>query len=332
MLTRRNIAAGLGLSLAARPALAGQITPVSLSQTPPLVATPKAPVVDPPLLVLDASLDEDARMTVPVVINGQGPFEFVVDTGADRSVLTPGIAERLALPAGPDVIVHGVSGSVTSPTVRVEALRTGDARLANVTLPVLPYERVGADGLLGVDILEGRNVIIDFAKKQLEVRRSQKMEEMTRSPREVSVVADQKFGRLTLADSRIGGARSLAFIDSGGGVSIGNMALARAIAARKRRSPDLVQPARLLTAGGEMQLGEFRIVPSIVLGDLRITNIPMAFADLHIFDLWSLNNRPAALLGVDVLRLFARVELDFGVGRVLFRLGEGGLTAPTWNA
>ncbi|MGH1556665.1 hypothetical protein ACRAWD_00365 [Caulobacter segnis] len=108
--------------------------------------------------------------------------------------------------------------------------------------------------------------------------------------------------------------------------------MARAIAARRRRSSDIVQQARLLTAGGEMQLGEFRIVPSIVMGDLRITNIPMAFADLHIFDVWALNNRPAALLGVDVLRLFARVELDFGAGRVLFRLGQGGGMPPVLNA
>ena len=330
MLTRRNIAAGLGLSLAARPALAGAITPVSLSQTLP-PPTP-VPPTEPPLLILDASLDQDARLTVQVAINGQGSYQFVVDTGADRSVLTPGLAERLALPRGPDVIVHGVSGSVTCPTARVANLRTGDARLNDVVLPVLPYDRVGADGLLGVDILEGRNVIMDFQKKQLEVRRSQPLSSTVRTSREVAVLADERFGRLTIADSRIAGARSLAFIDSGGGVSIGNMALARAIAARRRRSSDIVQQARLLTAGGEMQLGEFRIVPSIVMGDVRVTNIPMAFADLHIFDVWSLNNRPAALLGVDILRLFARVELDFGVGRVLFRLGESGMMPPTYNA
>lgn len=335
MFTRRHIAAGLGLSLAAPPALAGAITPVSLSpvslpQTPG--AASQALPTEQPLLVLDASLDQDARLTVPVMINGQGPFQFVVDTGADRSVLTPGLAERLALPRGPDVIVHGVSGSIISTTARVAQLRTGEARLAEVVLPVLPYDRVGADGLLGVDILEDRNVVIDFRRKQLEVRRSQSISQLVRSSREISVVADEKFGRLTLADSRIAGARSLAFIDSGGGVSIGNMALARAIAARRRRASDIVQQARLLTAGGEMQLGEFRIVPSIVMGDLRITNIPMAFADLHIFNVWELNSRPAALLGVDVLRLFARVELDFGAGRVLFRLGQGGLAAPTYNA
>jgi hypothetical protein len=200
-------------------------------------------------------------------------------------------------------------------------------------LPVLPYDRVGADGLLGVDILDGRNVVMDFGKQAAggppqptdlgngAARRARWRSWPTRS-----------FGRLTLADSRIAGARSLAFIDSGGGVSIGNMALARAIAARRRRSADMVQQARLLTAGGEMQLGEFRIVPSITMGDLRITNIPMAFADLHIFDVWGLNDRPAALLGVDVLRLFARVELDFGAGRVLFRLGQGGLVPQTFNA
>jgi len=330
MLTRRNIAAGLGISLVAPPALAEAITPVSLSQTPPPQA--QVPPTEQPLLILDASLDQDARLTVPVSINGQGEYQFVVDTGADRSVLTPGLAERLALPRGPDVLVHGVSGSVTCPTARVAHLRTGDARLADVVLPILPYDRVGADGLLGVDILEGRNVIMDFHRKQLEVRRSQPISGLIRGPREVLVLADEKYGRLTLADSRIAGARSLAFIDSGGGVSIGNMALARAIAARRRRSSDLVQQARLLTAGGEMQLGEFRIVPSIVMGDLRVTNIPMAFADLHIFDVWGLNDRPAALIGVDVLRLFSRVELDFGAGRVLFRLGQGGLVAPTFNA
>lgn len=330
MLTRRNIAAGLGLSLAAPPALAGAITPVSLTQAQPSSAQGTPP--DQPLLILDASLDQDERMTVEVIINGEGPFQFVVDTGAGRSVLTPAVVERLALPPGPEIIIHGISGSIVSPTAKIEHLKAGDARLVGVTLPVLPRDRIGADGLLGVDILEGRNVLMDFRKNQLQIRRSQYFSELTRRPGEVAVAADSRFGRLTLVGARIGGARATAFIDSGGGVSIGNMALARSIAARRRRSPDLVQQARLLTADGEIQLGEFRIVPSIAMGNLRLTNIPMAFADVHIFDVWGLKEQPAALLGVDVLRLFARVELDFGDERVLFRLGQGGPAPPVWNA
>jgi predicted aspartyl protease len=329
MLTRRTITAGLGLSIAAPPALASAVTPVSPPQLPASAALVPP---DQPLLVLDASLDQDDRLTVEVTINGQGPFHFVVDTGADRSVLTPAVVQRLTLPPGPEIIVHGVSGTVIASTARIANLRAGDSRLNDVDLPVLPYDRVGADGLLGVDILEGRNVVMDFPRKRLEIRRTRSMSQITRLSSEVSVAANERLGRLTLADSRIGGVRSLAFIDSGGGISIGNMALARAIASRRRRSPDFVRPARLLTAAGEMQLGEFRLVPTMQMGDLRITNVPMAFADLHIFDLWSLNDRPTALIGVDILHLFARVELDFGAGRVLFRLGDGGLTPRTWSA
>jgi Aspartyl protease len=330
MLTRRIITAGLGLSMTAPPALAAAVTPV----TSPSAQGPGAPpaATEEPLLLVDTSVDEDKRMTVEVTINDQGPFRFVVDTGAGRSVLTPDLVERLALPPGPEMIIHGIAGSVISSTVRVDMLRAGEARLADRILPVLPRERIGADGLLGVDILDGRNVLMDFKRNQLRIRRSQNFSEITRAGGEVALDAGKRFGRLTLAGARIGGARATTFIDSGGGVSIGNMALARAIAARKRRTSDWVRPARLLTADGEVQLGEFRIVPSIVMGALQLTNVPMAFADVHIFDVWQLKQQPAALLGVDVLRLFARVELDFGDDRVLFRLGQGGFGPSVLNA
>lgn len=305
MLTRRILAAGLGLSF---------LTQGALAQQPVLTAPPE------PVMILDASLDADDRLTVSVMVNGQGPFEFIVDSGADRSVLSAPLADRLGLAQGPNVLVHGVSGSQITRTARVGELVVGDARLLSVNLPVLPPERVGADGLLGVDILEGRNVIMDFRRRKLEIRRSRSPYDLVRLPREVSVMADDRFGRLTVADCRVAGARARAFIDSGGGVSIGNMALSRAIATRRRRSDD-VRSARLLTASGEITVGEYRIAPSLTLGDLRMTNVPMAFANLHIFDVWGLNDRPALLLGVDVLQLFSRVELDFGAGRVLFRIG-----------
>ncbi len=312
MLTRRILAAGLGLSFLPQVALAEQ--PERALTTPP-----------EPVLILDASLDLDDRLTVPVTVNGQGPFEFVVDSGADRSVLSAPLADRLGLAQGPNVLVHGVGGSQITHTAQVGELVVGDTRLSSVNLPILPHERVGADGLLGVDILEGRNVIMDFRRRKLEIRRSRSSLDFVRLPREVSVMADDRFGRLTVADCRVVGAKALAFIDSGGGVSIGNMALSRAIATRRRRQDD-VRSARLLTASGEISVGEYRIAPSLTLGDLRITNVPMAFADLHIFDVWGLNDRPALLLGVDILQLFSRVELDFGAGRVLFRIG--GVTPP----
>lgn len=335
MLTRRNLAAGLGLSLMAEQAWARSATAAPLLQPASLQTAPTAPApaappgalapteAEPPAVFLDTALDAIDRMTVEVFINEQGPFNFVVDTGADRSALSTTVAERLGLERGPDVMLHGVGGSALTPTAKVPLMVAGDSRMKNAELPVLTPERLGVDGLLGVDMLDDRNVIMDFRRKRLEIRRSSPLSAAYPGVREVSVIADARFGRLAVANARVSGVRCVAFIDSGSGASMGNMALAQAIKLRVRRKPEPAMTVRLIGAAGEATVGELRIVRSIELGALRMTNLPLVLADLHIFDIWNLNSRPAVLLGVDVLKMFARVELDFGSDRVKFRLGKG---------
>ena len=330
MLTRRNIAAGLGLSLMADAAWARSTTPAprlqqASLQTPPTTAPPEGrpPAEEQAPFFLDTALDAGDRMTVEVFINEQGPFNFVVDTGADRSALSTTVATRLGLQPGPTVMLHGVGGSALTPTAKVALMVAGDSRMKDSELPVLPPERLGVDGLLGVDILENRNVIMDFRRKRLEVRRSTALSGAFPGVREVSVLADARFGRLAVANARVSGVRCVAFIDSGSGASMGNMALAEAIKLRVRRKPEPAMAIRLIGAAGEETVGEMRVVRSIELGALRMSNLPLVLADLHIFDVWNLNHRPAVLLGVDVLKMFARVELDFGAERVKFRLGKG---------
>jgi predicted aspartyl protease len=334
MLTRRNLAAGLGLSLMAEAAWARSTTPAPLLQqtslqTSPTPAPPPPSGVLPPAegeappFLLDTALDATDRMTVEVFINEQGPFNFVVDTGADRSALSTTLAARLGLEPGRTVMLHGVGGSALTATAKVALMVAGDSRMKDSELPVLPPERLGVDGLLGVDMLSNRNVIMDFRKKRLEVRRSTALSGAFPGVREVSVLADARFGRLAVANARVSGVRCVAFIDSGSGASMGNMALAEAIKLRVRRKPEPSMAIRLIGAAGEATVGELRVVRSIEMGALRMTNLPLVLADLHIFDVWNLNSRPAVLLGVDVLRMFARVELDFGADRVKFRLGRG---------
>jgi len=330
MLTRRNLAAGLGLSLMAESAWARSSTPapppVALPQTPPpalpLALPSLASPGEPQPFFLDTALDQADRMTVEVFINGQGPFAFVVDTGADRSALSIPLAERLGLVPGAKVLLHGVGGSAITPTAKVALMVAGDSHMKDAELPVLPAERLGVDGLLGVDMLDKRNVIMDFRRRRLEVRRSSQGSQAFRGVREVSVVADARFGRLAIVDARVSGVRCVAFVDSGSGASIGNLALAEAIRLRVRRKPEPAVAIRLIGAAGETTLGEFRVLRSLEMGALRLTNLPMVLADLHIFNIWDLNQRPAVLLGIDVLKMFARVELDFGAERVKFRLGK----------
>jgi hypothetical protein len=59
-------------------------------------------------------------------------------------------------------------------------------------------------------------------------------------------------------------------------------------------------------------------LPRLRLGGMGLNNVRAAFAPLHIFNLWGLNDRPAMLVGIDVLRNFEEVTLDFGRREVTF--------------
>ena len=86
------------LTLLATPVAAQTVSGAPAGQTPAVgeVAT---------------GLDRALRMTVPVMINGQGPFDFVVDTGADRTVISEELAKQLNLPQTGTATLHAMGGS-----------------------------------------------------------------------------------------------------------------------------------------------------------------------------------------------------------------------------
>jgi predicted aspartyl protease len=320
MWTRRNLLTGIAGASIVGPAFA-QTTP-----------TPPVPLIDDPRFMIDTSADANRRMTIPVWLDEQGPFNFVVDTGADRTVLSSNLAQQLGLPSGPELIVHSIAGSMSAPTRRVRSLRFGKARLRDLTLPVLSGANIDADGLLGVDALKGRSVFMDFRRGQLSVQAPLSRTMRVRAPNEAIIAASTAFGRLTVVDTRVEGIRATAFMDSGGGLTIGNLALAQAIR-RRVKATDTDAAIHIVGVTGQTVTGVARLVRYIEMEDVRVTNIPMAFCDLHLFDMWGLRDRPTLLLGVDVLRMFSRVELDFGNKSVLFKVGAAPLIgAPPMQA
>ena len=84
----------------------------------------------------------------------------------------------------------------------------------------------------------------------------------------------------------------------------------------------------LLSATGQRAAAEFAPLPSLRVGGQLLTNLLIAFADLHIFDLWRLNDRPAVLIGVDVLGRFDQLGLDFGRREVSFWPPKGTRRVP----
>ena len=82
------------------------------------------PPIDPTALQTLSNLV--TRMAVPVQIAGQGPFHFVIDTGATRTTLSRELAESLNLSPGPEVVVHGVVSAERAATEASRELVDGE--------------------------------------------------------------------------------------------------------------------------------------------------------------------------------------------------------------
>ncbi|HWA63191.1 MAG TPA: retroviral-like aspartic protease family protein [Caulobacteraceae bacterium] len=305
---RRMLALGAAAALAGGTVRAAEVRRVTSTHLPP--SGEDASYVPPTDLKVVADIYR--RMTAPVMVNGQGPFAFVVDTGANQSVITDVLAARLGLAAGDSTPLNGVAGVKFAPTTTAD-VQVGDRTFAKATMSILPAEPLGGDGLLGLDLMEGQRLTLDFRGQSLRI-------ESGRSdvrPTDVQIRARRRDGQLTLVEADLAGVPVTAFLDSGAQATIGNMAL-RQLAVT--RNPTTVwSRIPIVSATGQTIEADIADLPALHIGGIRLPNWPVAFADLHTFRLWDLVSRPAILVGVDVMSRFEQVSLDFRRNEVSFR-------------
>jgi predicted aspartyl protease len=280
---------------------------------------------------LKTSFDAVRRMTVPTFIDKAGPYTFVVDTGANHSVMATELAGALSLPSGGRAAIHGIAGVDPAETVIVKRITVGGLSSKRMRMPLLPRHHLGAEGLLGVDVLERRRVTLDFRNNLFSIAPSNKEAtanlrgSATRLPKPeadpslVVVPAKHRFGQLTIVDAEVDGVPVTAFLDSGAETTVGNLALRDAVLTRQPGLRSQILVVQLVSATGQMVGGELSKMPPLRLGGLRIGNLSCVFADLHTFRIWDLLSTPAILIGVDVMRHFDSIELDFGRSLVSFR-------------
>ena len=58
--------------------------------------------------------DATGHVVVPTIVNGTGPVDFILDTGADEAGVFSWLAKRLNLPAAASGELSGATGSVES--------------------------------------------------------------------------------------------------------------------------------------------------------------------------------------------------------------------------
>lgn len=283
-----------------------------------LLALAVQPVTEAPVDIAYVALGTDGtkRMTVPVKVDGSRAYPFVVDTGAERTVISRQLADRLKLVAGPVRNLVTVTGSGKVNTVIVPMLELSGTKTDEIEAPALDHVHLGAPGMLGIDSLQRRRVLIDFRKNEMRVMPSRRPEDVGDDT--IVVRARSRFGQLILVDSRLEGERVRVIIDTGAQTSIGNMALLKRLE-RKNRSPALL-PVVITSVSGQTLPAQFAAIKRIQIGGVDVNNVAVAFTDAEPFRRFGLANQPALLLGMDALRLFDRVSIDFANKQVRFIL------------
>ncbi len=272
--------------------------------------------------------DDAERLTVEGIVNGRGPYTFVVDTGADRSVISSEMALALGLAPNPEVIVQGIARAVTAPTVIVDTMEFGSVAMNNLVLPVLPRSWLGNDGFLGLDAIDDRRVTFDFRRKQLIIK-SSPATFLTGGSRqadifqtsEMVVRADGSHGRLRAVDCRVDGVRAVAFLDSGSEATIGNSRLAAELQKGGGKFDEHNGVTLTGVTGGSV-FGRLMSMNVIKFGPVDFNQTSLIIADMPVFDVWGLANRPAVFIGMDFLRLTSQVTIDFGRREYHFKLAD----------
>ena len=272
------------------------------------------PTVPDVVATVATRTDNAMRMTVPVTIEGRGPYQFVVDTGSDRTVVSQELATLLKLAAGETVTMHSMTGVAPANTVTVPSLTVAGQTTLGINAPALMQAYLGGHGLLGIDTLKNRRVVMDFSKRTLTVLRAGEKESY--DPDTIVVTARSKYGQLVLVDADVDGTPITVIIDSGAENTIGNAPL-RALLAKRNRKMQFFKTELIDVTGGRLGV-EYAAVGHIRIAGIRVENAVIAFADAHPFKRYGLLNKPAMLLGMDTLRGFRRVSVDFAQRKVRF--------------
>jgi hypothetical protein len=323
---RRVLIAALGLMIPA-----GAICMAAVAAEPPRIRKPgPAPdtppdvpplppaVFDPTLAIGGQDLKArkvETRLTVQVLVNGHGPYNFIVDSGADTSVVGLRIARGLQLPLGKPAILNSMTARNVVDRVKVAELTLGPTTVRNLQLPALRESDVGGDGMIGIDALVEQRLLMDFDKRLIKVEDARVP--VRPLPGEIVVIGRRFRGQLILTHVKAAGLPLEAVIDTGTQITIGNLAL-RDKLIRKNRGKFVRIPVTGVT--GETMTMEIAKIAELQLGSVVLRDVPMAFADVPPFKMFGLSNGPALLLGTDLLETFRKISLDFRARKVRFQL------------
>jgi predicted aspartyl protease len=245
--------------------------------------------------------DLDGRPLVKVDINGKGPYTFILDTGADETVIDEDLKKELSLEtvqtAGPE-----------PGTVRIRALGIGGATLEGVIIKTfLPHGMFGGSdaprGVLSAASFPGYLVVLDYPGKRILIRKGELPGADSRT--RFQYTRDQILPNVPI---RVAGTEVRMHVDSG---SPGSITLPTKFLKEVPLASDPTQIGTARTAYGTFPVWTAEIKGAIELGQYQL-DPKINFSDVN-----PLPGPPTGNLGYRALRQFV-ITLDSKNRRIQF--------------
>lgn len=243
--------------------------------------------------------DRFDRPMVNTVVNGMGPFPFIIDTGASKSVIYRSLTALTRMSAVPNrsrriITATGYKRVLVYPVTDFYVL----GRTLQVDETVALPDIIGSDakGLIGVDMLAGHTLFMDLQNGEANLELP-----TPEGPGEGWIMVQGRpvaYGSLAL-EVNIGGLDVPVIVDTGASDTVINTAGSEAVA----RSADGIrrETIRASISGGREMIFTALRVPEFNVGAFQHQNMRLVVSDVPVFTLLGAKDVPAIILGMDLL-------------------------------
>jgi predicted aspartyl protease len=248
---------------------------------------------------------------LPVKVNDRGPFEFILDTGAGTSLLSPEVAKQLEVKVIGSKEGQSAGGTVAVSLAKVDSLAVGEAKVDDVDVGIVDLAHIGKtigakiDGDLGYNFLKHFRVAIDYSNSEIRFDDPKRVESFRRSPKtEVPIRLANPAKPLILVDVYANGRGPFQFaIDTGTSTTAITPELAKDLSLSTK-------PIGAGTTAGAHVDVTAGALNSFQLGAAKIDNMAVVVADFFAMLSNAIGAKLDGIVGYNFLRNY-KVVIDY---------------------
>jgi predicted aspartyl protease len=249
---------------------------------------------------------------LPVEVNGEGPFEFILDTGAGTSLLSSELGQKLGIKILGSKEGQSAGGAVSVSLAKLSSLAVASAKLDNVDVGLVDLSHIGKtvgakiDGDLGYNFLKHFRITLDYRKSEIRLDDPKRFGSTGRSTAvtEVAMRLANPAKPLILVDVYANGRGPFQFaIDTGTSTT----AITPELAKQLGMASSPIGPA---TTGGAHVNVTAGVLQSFQVGGAKIDNLAVVVADFFTMLSNAVGAKLDGIVGYNFLRNY-KVALDY---------------------